>query len=103
MVDFTKLPEPLQLKDPRELIPFGWAPGGYICKCNTCQTHHQGSDKHSARCQPCALAKQKAFQEAKAEEPVQLEYQPDTIIMAKPYRLLFNDKGQHIGYLWDPD
>lgn len=41
--------------DPKALVPFGWAPGGYYCaSCASCGQSHSGSDKRSSRCQDCA-------------------------------------------------
>lgn len=43
--------------DPKALVPFGWAPGGYHCAaCAMCGEAHSGSDKRSMRCQDCAEA-----------------------------------------------
>lgn len=41
---------------PNTLVPYGWAPGGYIAKCHDCGVMHMDSDKRSMRCLPCALA-----------------------------------------------
>ena len=37
-----------------DLRPFGWAPGGYMCRCSDCKCPHYGADKRSIRCKPCA-------------------------------------------------
>lgn len=51
----AKNPEPMN--DPSELVPYGWAPGGYFCNaCRDCGEAHVGSDKRSSRCQDCAKA-----------------------------------------------
>jgi hypothetical protein len=43
--------------DPKALVSFGWAPGGYYCAaCAACGQSHSGSDKRSSRCQDCAEA-----------------------------------------------
>jgi hypothetical protein len=37
------------------LVPFGWAPGGYMNICGKCGVTHQNSDKRSPYCLRCAL------------------------------------------------
>lgn len=52
---FLRAREPEPMDDPSELVPYGWAPGGYFCtSCNDCGEPFTGSDKRSARCQACA-------------------------------------------------
>lgn len=49
----AKRPHPVD--DPKALVPFGWAPGGYYCAaCSMCGEAHADSDKRSLRCQDCA-------------------------------------------------
>lgn len=38
------------------LVAYGWAPGGYSCKCGRCGARHEDSDKRSPVCRPCAEA-----------------------------------------------
>lgn len=46
---------PEKLPDESKLIPYGWARGGYVCKCSKCDRHHMDADKRSSSCQECAL------------------------------------------------
>lgn len=51
-VEWPKEARPVD--DPRALIAFGWAPGGYQGRCGKCGEMHSGSDKRSPCCQDCA-------------------------------------------------
>lgn len=63
---FMNAKEARPVDDPKALVPFGWAPGGYHCAaCSTCGEAHAGSDKRSMRCQDCA----EALRDKRADEP----------------------------------
>lgn len=52
---FLKAKRAEPMDDPSELVPYGWAPGGYFCTaCNDCGEPFMDSDKRSRRCQDCA-------------------------------------------------
>lgn len=58
---FTNLGSlPLRSENPddgytvEDLVPHGWAPGGYVGPCRECQGHFVGA-KRSRRCRPCAV------------------------------------------------
>lgn len=54
-MSFMDAKEARPVDDPKALVPFGWAPGGYYCAaCGDCGESHSGSDKRSSRCQDCA-------------------------------------------------
>ena len=56
-MSFMNAKEARPVDDPKALVPFGWAPGGYHCAaCSACGEAHGGSDKRSMRCQDCAEA-----------------------------------------------
>lgn len=40
------------------LIPFGWAPGNYMCNCHDCKVTHT-ADKRARRCYKCAIKMKK--------------------------------------------
>lgn len=65
-MSFMNAKEARPVDDPKALVPFGWAPGGYHCAaCSTCGEAHAGSDKRSMRCQDCA----EALRDKRANEP----------------------------------
>lgn len=49
-----------------ELIPFGYAPGGYMAACRDCEAVMWDVDKRASRCRPCAVA---AWEADKVDEP----------------------------------
>ena len=54
MVDFTKpWKQPRPVDDETALVPYGWAPGGYIQECRSCSCSHIAAKRASA-CQDCA-------------------------------------------------
>lgn len=48
--------------DYSHLIPFGYAPGGYMGRCFTCETRTMGVDKRASSCLSCA---EKAYEASK--------------------------------------
>lgn len=45
--------QPRPVEDETALVPFGWAPGGYIQTCKGCDEKHIAA-KRASRCQDCA-------------------------------------------------
>lgn len=60
-------PLPLRSENPddgysaEDLVPHGWAPGGYMGRCQDCKEVHVGCDKRCRRCRPCAVTSLKAY------------------------------------------
>ena len=42
------------MDDPRELVPYGYAPGNYMNTCHDCGKTNDFCDKRAAVCRPCA-------------------------------------------------
>jgi len=45
----------MQKLDPRELIPWGYAPGNYMGTCRTCGGMFYELDKRASCCERCAM------------------------------------------------
>lgn len=57
-----------KLLNERELVPWGWAPGGYMGKCVDCEEDWWNGDKRACRCERCAMIARYTQAEAKLAE-----------------------------------
>lgn len=53
---------------PRDLVPWGYAPGNYMIICADCGDHPLGADKRAYRCERCAMIARYKTAEKKLEE-----------------------------------
>lgn len=64
------------------LKPFGYAPGNYMCKCQSCKAIVYDLDKRAITCRPCA---EKAFAELRAQAAEQPAQAIPVVDGSKPY------------------
>lgn len=52
----------------RELVPWGWAPGKYMGKCQDCGDQWLDGDKRAYRCERCAMIVRYTLAEKRLDE-----------------------------------